>query len=202
MRHWGLTIIVALSVVVLLGRMGVWQALSSNESYQPVTANMAFLEGPAYQEQLLHDFAAAESRIVVALFACVLPDEASARHPVRQLLDALTDAHRRGLEVRVLLDYERRRDGQEDTVNHNAAMYLLERAVPIRRSEHNRRAHMKTVVVDDVVVHIGSANWTWSAFRRNREHNLRITDESVAAEVYAACMQAWNAGSRQENLGQ
>lgn len=201
MHRWGWTLIILLSGVVLLGRMGVWQALPSNEKAHLATDTISFLEGADYQKQLIADFTAAESSIFIALFACVLPDDASQRHPVRQLLDSLVDAHRRGVEVHVLFDYERRRDGSEDMVNHNAAEYLAQRAVPVRRSEPNRRAHMKTVVIDDVVVHIGSANWTWSAFRRNREHNLRVSDVAIASDVLTACMHAWDAASPQEELG-
>lgn len=121
--------------------------------------------------------AGAHSRIDLALFLAVLPENAWPGHPVRQLAEALVAARDRGLELRVLLD----RPGQDDGMNDGFATFLQQAGVAVRRNDPERRMHSKVLAVDGRWLLIGSANWSMSAFRFNAETSLLIEDRALAA---------------------
>lgn len=165
--------------------------LAATDEQSPPPPSVSFLHGTAYLEQLLSDIEQAEEEIAVMMFACVLPVGPRPSHSVRRILDALHAAQQRGVRVRVLLDAERYSDGSEDSVNNEAADYLLQAGVPIHRDEDDRRTHTKTVLIDQRIIFVGSANWTWSAFHRNREHTLRVIDPVSAGQAKEAFSEAW-----------
>lgn len=103
--------------------------------------------------------------------------------PDRQLLGALTDAARRGVEVTLLLPS--RTDSWP--VFHLGRSYyaqLLKAGVRI----HERRGavmHAKTACIDGVWSTVGSTNLDWRSFLHNDEINAVILGRSFAAQMEA-----------------
>ena len=101
--------------------------------------------------------------------------------PDPEMIRALTDAARRGVEVQLVLAEEG---------NYRVVFYagrsnydkLLEAGVQIYEWQ-DAVLHAKTIVIDDVWSTVGSANLDWRSFLHNDEINAVILSESFAAEM-------------------
>ena len=83
-------------------------------------------------------------------------------HPA--LVNALTEAHQRGLDVQVIVD---RSSG------HGVSGWAIERlshkGVPTALSQGPGLCHHKLLILDETILVTGSANWTRSAFDKNQD---------------------------------
>lgn len=95
------------------------------------------------------------------------------------IAEALVDAEKRGLEVKILLDKS------QLTAKASTFKYLTENNMWIRIDYRPAIAHNKIIVVDRSVVVTGSFNFTESAQKKNAENLLIIYDKSLA-EKYVA----------------
>ncbi len=108
----------------------------------------------------------------------------------RIVLDALVNAARRGVGVRVLL---------EPTQPQNLAALAELRAaggrarlfVPVK----GEKLHAKLAIFDALVVLFGSCNWSRSGFTRNHELDLLIRDPSLARLFLDRLQGDWNASA-------
>ena len=89
---------------------------------------------------------------------------------------ALVKAHRRGVQVRVILDASQRTEkySEADFLEHNEIATLIDAQHAI--------AHNKIIVVDDYEVLTGSFNLTKAAEEKNAENLLVINDPSLARQ--------------------
>ncbi len=87
--------------------------------------------------------------------------------------DALADAYRRGVDVKIVTD---------DKERYSEDMKVLAAAgIPIETDEDNHALmHDKFMVIDGQTVWTGSANYTYYAFYRNDENLVRIQSPQVA----------------------
>ncbi len=131
----------------------------------------------AIEAAVLSAVAAAVRRIDLELFALTAP----------AAVEALSAAHRRGVEVRVLLD------PHQDTLNVRET--LRHAGVPAAYYPGPGKLHAKIVVVDGQRVIFGSANWTNSGFGTNHELDLEIRSPPVAAAFQRALAEDWRAVS-------
>ncbi len=94
-----------------------------------------------------------------------------------ELADSLIDAHRRGVDVDVIID--------DDWLYKTGSDYkrLLEAGVDIRGDNRPGLMHHKVVVIDGCIVITGSYNWSRSAEESNDE-NIIILRSSLIAEEY------------------
>jgi len=92
---------------------------------------------------------------------------------------ALRDAHKRGLDVRVILDAGQRGDG------YSPAEFLSRSGIPTWIDTRQGLQHNKVIIVDGEVVITGSFNFTRSAEERNRENLLVLRDAALAAAYEA-----------------
>lgn len=104
--------------------------------------------------------------------------------PTEPALYALSDAARRGLDVRVLVP----RQGDSRLVTWAARSYFDEllRAGVAVHEYLPRMLHAKTLVVDDDYVQIGTANYDHRSFRLNFEVAVAVYGPHVVGEVAAA----------------
>ncbi len=87
-----------------------------------------------------------------------------------QLCQALIDAHRKGVIVRVITDDEKTKDKGSD-------IYALIRAgIEVRTDDDPAHMHHKFVIRDKAMLASGSFNWTRSATTKNQE-NIIVTNE-------------------------
>jgi phosphatidylserine/phosphatidylglycerophosphate/cardiolipin synthase-like enzyme len=92
---------------------------------------------------------------------------------------ALVDAHRRGVEVKVILDRSNR------TAHYSAATFLDHAGIPVWIDARHAIAHNKIMIIDDNTILTGSFNFTKAAEQQNAENLLTIRDATLA-EQYTA----------------
>jgi phosphatidylserine/phosphatidylglycerophosphate/cardiolipin synthase-like enzyme len=97
------------------------------------------------------------------------------------LVTALIDAHRRGVDVRAIVDYKQLTDRR----NHDDAFaveHLGEAGIPVLVDHPPGLMHDKVMIIDGEAVVTGSFNYTYSAEHRNVENLLVIRDSTLAAQ--------------------
>lgn len=165
-------------------------ASSPDDSYSPIYAT------------LISSIGHAEKRISI-MMAYFVPDP--------QLMAALGDAARRGVEVRLILP---RHSDAKLVQSAGRAQYgpLLESGVQI----YERREvllHAKTAVIDGVWSTVGSANLDWRSFVHNLELNAVVLGADFAGQMEQAfdrdlavsdrlTLEAWNQRPLTQRLGE
>jgi len=86
---------------------------------------------------------------------------------VKELLDKIIEAEKRGIEVNILLE-----DDQKE--NKLTADYLKDKGVMATFDAPETKLHAKTILIDGNKFIIGSSNWTKSAFNKNNESNVLV----------------------------
>jgi phosphatidylserine/phosphatidylglycerophosphate/cardiolipin synthase-like enzyme len=94
---------------------------------------------------------------------------------------ALTDAHRRGVKVEVVLDKSNRTD------RYSAATFMQNNGIQTFIDDRHAIAHNKIIIIDAKTVLTGSFNFTKAAEESNAENLLVIDDVALAAKY----MQNW-----------
>jgi phospholipase D len=128
---------------------------------------------------------AATGSIDVAMFQIRVRESTPSTQPVRKLVDALVNAHRRGVRVSVVLDRSMRyQDGKrlsDLAANNDNAMHLLQAAgIDVAFGSPGRLMHQKVIIIDDQVVITGSHNWTYHSLTRNTESGELIRSRAYA----------------------
>ncbi len=94
-----------------------------------------------------------------------------------KIVDALIDAKRRGVKLRVLTDYI------QANQKSSKVLELLNSGVAIRVHSKYKIEHNKFAVYDGKLISTGSFNWTGPAARSNSE-NCLFNDEAEVAKTY------------------
>jgi phosphatidylserine/phosphatidylglycerophosphate/cardiolipin synthase-like enzyme len=89
---------------------------------------------------------------------------------------ALVDAHRRGVEVKVILDRSNR------TAHYSAATFLDHAGIPVWIDAQHAIAHNKVMIIDGNTVLTGSFNFTKAAEQQNAENLVTIRDAALAEQ--------------------
>ncbi|MCX6144471.1 MAG: phospholipase D family protein [Ignavibacteriales bacterium] len=93
------------------------------------------------------------------------------------IAEALVKAHRRGVNVQIILDKSQR------TQKYSSADFLVNSGIPTRIDAAHAIAHNKVIIIDGGIVITGSFNFTKAAEERNAE-NLLIIHSSHLARLY------------------
>lgn len=96
-----------------------------------------------------------------------------------RLTEALIDAHRRGLAVRILSDNHKVHDTGSDVIR------LRDRGIDVRLDDSDFHMHHKFALFDGVRLANGSFNWTRGASTGNEE-NLVVTDDVRLVRSFGA----------------
>jgi len=93
-----------------------------------------------------------------------------------QIARSLVEAHKRGIDVVVILDKEQRtaKDSEADFLAHAGIKTLIDSRHAI--------AHNKVIIIDRQVVITGSFNFTKAAEEHNAENLLVIHDATLATQ--------------------
>jgi phosphatidylserine/phosphatidylglycerophosphate/cardiolipin synthase-like enzyme len=91
---------------------------------------------------------------------------------------ALVEAHKRGIDVRVILD--RRKDDDD----HSQMDRLVESGVPTFADAKHHTAHNKIAIIDHRLVTTGSFNFTRESEVDNAENLVMIADKADIAGAY------------------
>ncbi len=116
-------------------------------------------------------------------------------HPTFALLEALRQAHERGVAVRALLDRDNQGDPYHSTViNSGARRFLQDAGVPCRSDSGERLLHSKYLILDAQRVVLGSHNWSAGSYFGFDDLSLCIASPALAAELGGRFEAQWNAG--------
>jgi phosphatidylserine/phosphatidylglycerophosphate/cardiolipin synthase-like enzyme len=141
------------------------------------TVQVLFSPGEAPAEAIVDAIRGARKQVLVQAYS--FTDKAIA--------NALVEAHRRGLDVRVIADADQARILKTSRIED-----IAERGVPIWFDEEHAIAHNKVMIIDagtaQATVLTGSYNFTQAARTRNAE-NLLILRGS--AELTARYLDNW-----------
>lgn len=96
---------------------------------------------------------------------------------------ALVAAHKRGVEVRVLLDWRANFEDERRYARHAIGALVLA-GVPVRTIDVYPIFHDKYMVIDDRTVQTGSYNYTVAAARHNAENALVVWNDPALAQAY------------------
>jgi phosphatidylserine/phosphatidylglycerophosphate/cardiolipin synthase-like enzyme len=87
---------------------------------------------------------------------------------------ALVDAHKRGVQVKVILDKSQR------TEKYSSADFVAHAGIPVQIDAKHAIAHNKIMIIDEEVVITGSFNFTKAAEEKNAENLLVIHSKDLA----------------------
>lgn len=150
-----LLFLLALMVPMLLGIT----AIAAEPSWQA-----CFTPGEDCTGLIVRQLHAAQKTILVQAYS--FTSEPIARE--------LADAHRRGAEVRVILDKSNR------TEKYSAADFLDHAGIAVLIDSEHKIAHNKVMVIDGETVITGSFNFTKAAQLDNAENVLVVHDAELA----------------------
>ncbi|HWP60146.1 MAG TPA: phospholipase D family protein [Candidatus Acidoferrales bacterium] len=152
-----------------------------------MSVQACFSPVPGCADRILRAISSARREVLVAVYAFT-NDE---------LAQALVQAHRRGVNVQVVLDRE------FDQENGNSKGNFLEKqGIKLRRvsglkpptgDKGSGLMHQKFAVLDRSIVITGSYNWTAAAEKFNHENLLLFHDAAPLAEDYRSeFFRLWN----------
>ena len=95
------------------------------------------------------------------------------------IADALIAAHRRGVEVKILVDRSQVKS------KYSQLRHVMEQGIAVAVDKVAGIAHNKVMIIDDAYVLTGSFNWTKAAETRNAENLLLIRDTKLN-DIYTA----------------
>ncbi|MFH1458608.1 MAG: phospholipase D-like domain-containing protein [Candidatus Omnitrophota bacterium] len=117
-------------------------------------------------------------------------DPKSRKSPINELVEELVNAHKRGVKVKVILDQNisfavwEGRGGKWEREPKNDPLfgYLKKQGIETYYDNLFVVTHSKSIVIDEEVVILGSANWTESSLRRNWEASCLIRSKELAKQ--------------------
>ena len=89
------------------------------------------------------------------------------------------------MDVTVILEKGNDKNDQLNAENSATAALLAKGGVRVFFDSPHVTSHMKTAVIDNRYVYLGSHNLTQSALRRNNELSVLIDSPEMAAEIKA-----------------
>jgi cardiolipin synthase len=115
--------------------------------------------------ELLHILNQAQKEIKVAMFTL--------SHP--KLTQALISAHKRGVKVEVILDFQASKGASK-----KAKTALLSEGIEVKANLGMQLMHHKCALIDQAILINGSTNWTQGAFTKNRDLFFVLSPLNVA----------------------
>lgn len=93
-----------------------------------------------------------------------------------ELCEDLIRAHKRGIDVQVIIDRQAIRSNEEQLP---FARKLAQNGVTVFWDDENVTTHAKLIVIDDDITVVGSTNWTYHALHLNNEVSVLIRSKPV-----------------------
>lgn len=99
---------------------------------------------------------------------------------------ALIDAHRRGVEVRVIID------ASGASNEYTKYQFLRIAGIPLKIENWGGKLHSKAASIDQNILILGSMNWTSAGENINDENTLIIHDSKLVEEYDSFFNEIWN----------
>ncbi|MCH9408653.1 phospholipase D family protein [Pantoea agglomerans] len=108
------------------------------------------------------------------------------------IVRALADAHKRGVDVLVVVD----ENGNQTRPSIAAMNYAVNNGISLRTDANYKIQHDKVMIIDGDTVETGSFNYTASAEKYNSENALVLSGVPELAKRYDAhWLDRWNQGT-------
>lgn len=120
--------------------------------------------GGVFEKALLNEIKNAKNKIRVSIFVLT--------H--NQMIDELITAHKRGVEIKVLADALGAGRFREKIIK------LRNEGIEVKIENWGGKNHEKTISIDDNVLFMGSANFSYSGFSKNDENVVCIKNKEFA----------------------
>lgn len=105
----------------------------------------------------------------------------------KPITQALVDAHKRGVDVQVVVDKSQKGE------KYTSATFLANMGIPVRVDSMHAIQHNKFIVADEIHVQNGSFNYTAAAEQRNAENALVVWSNPKLAAIYTVNWEEhWN----------
>ena len=143
---------------------------------------VTLLANEAYFDALIPRLTQAKQEIVVGMFLFAPGDHADNR--ANRVKEALIDATKRGVRVRLFLEVSESRDFATEA-NRGVAKELGRQGITVQFDSPARTTHTKLVIIDQRYVFLGSHNFTHSALRHNNEASVLIESPKLARQALA-----------------
>ncbi|MBI1922107.1 MAG: phospholipase [Geobacter sp.] len=180
MRHlssfFSVTRLTAVGLALLLAVSGT---LAWGEG--STTAGVTLLKNRQYQEALTTGIRSARKSVVCCFYLFKATD-ANSNIPQR-IVEELVKASRRGVDVTVILERNRKHDDSLNRDNLHTAALLSRGGVKVFFDSPKITTHAKVAVIDRRYVYLGSHNLTQSALTRNNELSVLIDSPAMAGEI-------------------
>lgn len=142
---------------------------------------MTLLKNRQYQDVLLTGIRAARTSVVGCFYLFKATD--SDGNIPRRIVDELLAARRRGVDVTVILERNRKQNDDLNRNNLHTAALLSRGGVKVFFDSPRITTHAKVVVIDRRYLYLGSHNLTQSALTHNNELSVMIDSPPLAGEV-------------------
>ncbi|TJY43552.1 phospholipase D family protein [Cohnella pontilimi] len=130
------------------------------------------------ERQLVQVIDSAEKTLDIAIYSLTYPD----------IVDAIKQAKRRGVEVRLITDYS-----QSKGKTQSEALKLLGSAgIPIKINKHSGLMHLKMTIADGKIGTTGSFNYSKAASTVNDEMLIVFREEEAARSFHEQFERMWN----------
>ena len=150
-----------------LAAVSHWRPAPSSSTAESITAYFSPRGGCT--EAVVREIESAKTQVLAQAYSFTSP----------AIAQALVEAHKRGIDVRVILDQSQR------TEKYSEADFLLHADVPVAIDAKHAIAHNKIMVFDGQTVVTGSFNFTRQAEDHNAENLLVIRDATLAKRYVA-----------------
>ena len=101
-----------------------------------------------------------------------------------RIVEALVDAHERGVDVRIIVD--------EYSKENNAYEFLREKGILIRYDSEAVTTHSKLIIIDGKIVILGSTNFSYYGLEKNHEANILVDAKNVAEYFEGYFEELWS----------
>lgn len=153
-----------------------------NEDVGESSITIGFSPEGSAQKAILDLINSAQKEIRLAAYSFTSPE----------VVKALIQAKRRGVDVKLVVDYK----GNTGKTSIAAMNLIVNAGIPIRTIQKYAIHHDKFIVVDRVSVETGSFNYSRSANSRNSENALVLYNmPQVASQYLSHWASRWNDGT-------
>lgn len=118
----------------------------------------------------------AKKKVYVIMYVLTMGEKET--HPVNILMQDLVDAHKRGVEVKVVLKEPNPKSDKKLYWAHVKAInYLKKHGIDAKFPRKGIHIHDKLVLIDDYLAIMGNHNWTQGALRVNNEVSVAVKSD-------------------------
>ena len=144
-------------------------------THEPAMAGVRLYYGPSPETASVDLRTLARAKSSIDMAAYVLTD--------RGVIDAMSEAAKRGVKVRIYLDGDDATRGSEKSADALTALDALPGVVVRRKANGRDSMHLKSYVVDRRILRTGSANFSYSG-ERFQDNDVVVLESPALAGAF------------------